>query len=209
MPILAIIGATGKLGGAVLDALLTYNLLPPSEIVATTSSDPSSPKAEKIRARGVTVRQATFEDPSSLERAFSDVKKLFLVSTPQIQMDFNDAPHGKGREAHHFAAIDAAVKAGVEHIYYSSLLFQDRSKSGVMVAHNRTEDYLRGLKRTKYTIIREGLYNESWPLYLGHYDFPDDDRNEIPVAGDGLITWTAIADLGLGNALVAVDDYDK
>lgn len=208
MPTLAIIGATGKLGGAVLDALLTYNLLSPSEIVVTTSSDPASPKAEKIRAQGVTVRQATFDDPSSLERAFSDVKKLFLVSTPQIQMDFNDAPHGRGREAHHFAAIDAAVKAGVKHVYYCSLLFQDNSKAGVMVAHNRTEDYLKGLRGIKYTIIREGLYNESWPLYFGHYDFPDDDREEILVAGDGPIAWTAIADLGLGNAMVAVDDHD-
>ncbi len=78
-----------------------------------------------------------------------------------------------------------------------------------MRAHLRTEEFLRGLEGEgmKFTILREGLYNESWPLYLGYYDVKGgDDRSEIILAGDGKISWTSIGDLGLGNALIIADE---
>lgn len=125
-------------------------------------------------------------------------------------MDYNNAPHGQGREAHHFVAIDAARKVGVKHIYYTSLAFRNPSKAGVMQAHIRTEAYLKSLTDVKYTIIREGLYNESWPLYFGYYyGLKDETRSEVLVAGDGEISWTAIADLGFATAKVlAGNDSD-
>jgi hypothetical protein len=134
------------------------------------------------------------------------IDRLFLVSTPAIAMDFNDAPLGKGREKQHFSAIDAAVKAGVKHIFYTSLAFKDGSQAGVMRAHFRTEDYLKRLQKEgvlDYSIIRMGLYNESWPLYLGHYNIKEkEEREEIVIAGDGPINWTSISDLGLATALI-------
>ena len=121
-------------------------------------------------------------------------------------MDFNDAPPGEGREKHHIAAIKATQKAGVEHVYYTSLAFTSDSGAGVMRAHLRTEEFLRSLEGMKYKIIREGLYNESWPLYLGYYyDLKGDDRKEILVAGDGPVSWTSIADLGYATALVLAE----
>ena len=87
-------------------------------------------------------------------------------------------------------------------MYYSSLAFANPSKSRVMKAHERTEEWLQ-ISGMKSTHIREGLYNESWPLYLGHYKMPDDKgRTKIPIAGDSKISWTSIADLGLTNALI-------
>ena len=71
-----------------------------------------------------------------------------------------------------------------------------------MVAHERTEEWLRGQSDVKWTILRQGLYNESWPLYLGHYRFPDDERTVFPVGGDSKISWTAISDLGLATAMM-------
>src|SRR5688572_20928077 len=109
---------------------------------------------------------------------------------------------GSGREKHHYVAIDAARKAGVRHLIYSSLAFQNPSKSGVMRAHIRTEAYLSSLTDVQVTVVREGLYNESWPLYLGYYDPTGDERGTVRLAGDGKICWTAIEDLGLGNALI-------
>lgn len=76
-------------------------------------------------------------------------------------MDFNNASRENGQGKHHFAAIHAAVTAGVGHIYYTSLAFGNRSQAGVMQAHLRTEAYLKSLKGVKYTVIREELYNES------------------------------------------------
>jgi len=122
-------------------------------------------------------------------------------------MDFNNAAYGSGREKHHFAAIDAAVEAVVKHIYYTSLAFANPSKAGVMVAHMRTEAYLKKVQEEKgvdFTVLREGLYNESWPLYFGHYDVGTDERSVVKVGGDSKISWTGIADLGLANALVLV-----
>ncbi|KAK0391259.1 hypothetical protein NLU13_0760 [Sarocladium strictum] len=199
---IGIVGASGKLGGATLSALLKYDLAAPASIVAITSSQPGSPKWCSFAEKGVAVRHGTFEDQSSLETALQGVDKFFLVSTPRIQLDFNDAPEGSGREKHHYVAIDAARKAGVRHIVYSSLAFRNPSKSGVMRAHIRTEAYLSSLTDVQVTIVREGLYNESWPLYLGYYDPAGDERETVWLAGDGMICWTAIEDLGLGNALI-------
>lgn len=121
-------------------------------------------------------------------------------------MDYNDAPLWAGREAHHRAAIDAAIKAGVKHVYYTSLAFANPSKAGVMRAHIRTEKYLHELAdhgRIDYTIIREGLYNESWPLYFGYYfGLQDEKRKEVVVAGDGPISWTAISDMAYATAKI-------
>ncbi|KAI9735344.1 MAG: hypothetical protein M1818_006539 [Claussenomyces sp. TS43310] len=117
-------------------------------------------------------------------------------------MDHGRAPSGKGRELHHINAIDAAQTAGVQHIYYTSLALGSKSKAGVMQAHLRTEAYLAGLQGINFTVIREGLYNESWLLYFGFYKLRVDDRHEIVVAGDGPINWTSLPDLGYVNAVV-------
>lgn len=201
---LAIIGASGKLGNATLKALLSENLIPATDIVACTSSQPSSATWLSLEHTGVQVRHANFDDPHSLEKALTGIGKLFLVSTPKIDLDFNDAPPGAGREKHHISAIEAAMAAGVKHIYYSSLAFGNPSRAGVMRAHIRTEAYLSDMSGPKYTVIREGLYNESWPLYLGYYDIKGDQRSDILIAGDCPISWTSISDLGLANALVLV-----
>ena len=208
---LALTGCTGKIGGAVLSALLSQNLISPSELVICTSSNTDGEQFSSLRQQGASVRNSNYDDPKSMVKAFSGCSKLFLVSTPKIELDFNNASHGSGREKQHFAAIDAAVKAGVKHVYYTSLAFGDDSEAGVMQAHLRTEAYLKSLKdKVQYTIIREGLYNESWPLYLGYYfDLMKEQREKVIVAADGPISWTSIADLGLATALVLVDETRK
>lgn len=199
---LAIIGASGKIGGATLDALLSYDLAAPESLVCLTSAHEGDAKRQILQSKGVAVRHATFDDPQTIETALHGCEKFFLVSSPRIEMDFGDATFGAGREKDHFAAIEAARRAGVKHIYYTSLAFANPSRSRVMEAHTRTEAYLREKWPGEWTIIREGLYNESWPLYLGHYDLGSDTREELVIAGDGPISWTSISDLGLGSALI-------
>ncbi|KAI1655709.1 NAD(P)-binding protein [Daldinia decipiens] len=236
MPTIAISGASGKLGGATLSALLAHNLIPASSIIALTSSPPNSSTFAALAATapGLQVRHASFEDLPSFEQALHGADRFFLVSTPHIQLDFDrlvqddekkekkwvEVPDGQGRERHHRTAIDAAVKAGVKHIFYSSLAFayspparsgKRTSKAAVMRAHLRTEAYLARLRDEgtleNVTVIREGLYAESWPLYLGYFA-PDGDGDdgrrevEVPLAGDGRASWTAIRDLGVANAVV-------
>ncbi|KAK5134647.1 hypothetical protein LTR08_006303 [Meristemomyces frigidus] len=199
---LAIIGASGKLGFATLTSLLEHNLIPANKVVCTTSSDSGAAKLAPAAEKGVHIRRVDWDsDRQTWQTALQGCDKLFLISSSRIDKDFNDAMPGNGREADHFKPLSVAKDAGVKHVYYSSLAFANPSKSRVMKAHERTEEWLN-VGTVNYTIIREGLYNESWPLYLGHYDVPGDDRSEVPVAGDCKINWTSIPDLGLANALV-------
>ncbi|KUJ09980.1 NAD(P)-binding protein [Mollisia scopiformis] len=203
---LALTSTTGKLGHATLSALLTHSLLPPSQLIILTSTPLTSPKLTPYRDLGIQTRPFNFSSPSP--SSFSGITKLFLVSTPEISLDFSDAAKG-GRESVHIATIRTAISAGVKEIVYTSLAFGDESEAGVMRAHLRTEEFLKSLKEkgeVEYTIIREGLYNESWPLYLGYFDVEGrDERSEIVVAGDGKVSWTGIADLGVGNAVILAD----
>lgn len=204
---LCIVGASGKLGTATLSALLDHKLIPPEEIVCTTSSQPGEVKLQTFKERGVKVRSANWDSQSSLLDAFQGCSRLFLISSSRISKDFGDrhvAP-GRGREADHFNALEAAKRAGIQHVYYTSLAFAKPSLSRVMTAHERTEDWLHAnAGDMKYTIIREGIYSESWPLYLGNFDLGHDSRATICLPGDGKISWTSIADLGLANALILV-----
>ena len=225
---IAILGASGKLGGATLSALLAHDLAPARSIVALTSAQPGSEKWAALAARfagAVEVRHARFEDGGTLERALRGVHTFFLVSTPDIALDFADdrgEPLGPGRDAHHRVAVDAARRAGVRRLVYSSLAFAfaagvgddvvgSESRAAVMRAHLRTEAYLRQVRGTEagaalgeVVAVREGLYSESWPLYLGYFARmgAEDDRTTVRLAGDGGVCWTAIPDLGVANAII-------
>ncbi|OWO99253.1 hypothetical protein B2J93_1141 [Marssonina coronariae] len=100
----------------------------------------------------------------------------------------------KAERKHTFGAIGAAVDTGVKYVYYTSLAFGPESGAGVMRAH---------------LLLGEGLYNESWPLYLGYFDPQRDERGEVLLAGEGKFSWTAIKDLGLGSALVLADGMEN
>lgn len=93
---LALTQPTGKLGSATLSALLTHSLLPPTSIVLSTSSSPDS--LSSYASRGIAIHQANYDDPVSLTAAWSGCTHLFLVSSPNISLDFHDAANGSGRE---------------------------------------------------------------------------------------------------------------
>nr|OQO30594.1 hypothetical protein B0A51_01221 [Rachicladosporium sp. CCFEE 5018] len=208
---LVIVGASGKLGFATLTSLLDHQLLASSQIAVTSSSTSGSSKLQPFTSQGVTLHNANWDDPiTHWTSVFKNADAIFLISSARIQKDFHDASPGHGREADHFKALEGAKAAGVKHIYYTSLAFANPSKSCVMTAHERTEAYLAEHWAGQYTIIREGLYSESWPLYFGHWDLQSDGkRSEVSTAGDGKISWTSIADLGLANALILAAPRDE
>ncbi|KAK3630888.1 hypothetical protein LTR56_017161 [Elasticomyces elasticus] len=184
---LAIIGASGKLGFATLTSLLDHNLIAPSNLILTTSSTTGEQKLQDAASKGAEIRHVNWDSPQpDWESALKGCDAVFLISSSRIEKDFHEAPAGKGREADHFKALEAARVVGVKHIYYASLAFANPSKSNVMTAHERTEAWLAENWKGGYTVIREGLYNESWPLYLGHFGLKDDDRTEVLVGGDRL-----------------------
>ena len=158
-------GTTGGLGSQILKYILSLNLIPPSQIIISLYNTSSAPTD---LPSGVQIRQGDFSRPESLDVAFAGAHTLLLVSYPSIAH--------KLRVDSHVNVIDAAKRAGIKRIYYTSLAFADGSVSSVMQAHLDTEAYLKqsGLA---YTIVREGIYAESYPLYLGKFMriVPDDD----------------------------------
>ena len=130
------------------------------------------------------VRRCDYDDPASLDGAFAGADRLLLVSASGIGHE--------ERAGRHRNAIDAAVRAGVGRVYYTSLLPGDGSVAYVMKAHLDTEAYL-GASGLNYTVLRNGAYAEAWALYLG-------ESGEVAVPADGPVSWVSRDDLAEGIA---------
>ncbi|KAJ3036769.1 hypothetical protein HK097_003741 [Rhizophlyctis rosea] len=197
-------GATGNLGSRILHHLLTTLSLDPSQLIITTSNL-DSPKITALKQSHPTlqIRHADFLNPSTLPPAFESGTKLILISYPGID---------DNRSLAHKNVITAAQQSPtITQIYYTSLAFLSPTKSHVMLAHIGTEEILTALPTTseklKYTIIREGIYNESFPLYIGFYS-PGDTSVSLAV-GDGAISFASRDELGEATARIVLSDSDK
>lgn len=154
---LLITGASGQLGRLVLDTLLASGKVAPSSIIATTRD---TSKLSDYAAKGVSVRAADFDDPASLDAAFSGASKVLIISTDAL-----DKP-GK-RLAQHKAAVAAAQKAGAKHILYTSMPQPDNSLVTFAPDHLGTEEAIKATG-IAYTILRDGWYAENLFMSLPH-----------------------------------------
>lgn len=140
---IAITGASGQLGRLVADQVLTT--VDPAEVVLLTR-DPA--KLADYAERGADVRAADFSKPDELVEAFAGVERVLLISTDAVG----------ARVEGHLAAIDAAVKAGVRHLAYTSVSGPTADNpAGVVADHAATEDALRESGLT-WTMLRNNLY---------------------------------------------------
>lgn len=196
-PRVVLTGTTGGLGSAVLKHIL--KLVDPDSLIISLYN-PSKAPALAAEHR-LDVRKGDYSDPKSLDTAFAGADILLLVSYPSIAYEL--------RVKSHTSAIDAAKRVGIKHIFYTSLAFagppsSSESVAAVMRAHIDTEAYLKQSGIT-YTIIREGIYSESYPLYLGFFD-PASSVEEIaiPDDGNGGIAWACRDELGEATARLLV-----
>ncbi|MEU9101271.1 SDR family oxidoreductase [Streptomyces sp. NPDC048361] len=157
MPIV-ITGASGHLGRLVVDQLLTAGT-PPAQIVATGRD---IDKLADLARSGVTVRRADFADPSTLDEAFTGADTMLLVSTTTIGERFDNARN----------AIDAAARAGVSRIAYTSIVNASTAQMTLADEHRRTEDYVRE-NSSAFVILRNGWYLENYtdqlPMVTQHH----------------------------------------
>jgi uncharacterized protein YbjT (DUF2867 family) len=105
----AVTGATGTQGGATARALTAAG----HHVRALTRR----PAAAELDAEIVA---ADFDDPASLDRAFDGADAVFLVTTP-----FGTDLDTEIRQG--VTAVDAAVRAGVGHIVFTSATNADRA----------------------------------------------------------------------------------
>ncbi len=144
---IVVTGATGQLGRLAVEALLARGVAP-SQITATGRD---TTKLADFAARGVVVKKADFENAASLDAAFAGADRLLIVSTNEI---------GK-RAAQHRNAIDAAKRAGVKLVAYTSIANADHSDVIFGPEHRDTEQYLvaSGLP---YVLLRNSWYFENY-----------------------------------------------
>jgi NAD(P)H dehydrogenase (quinone) len=143
-------GAAGHLGQRVVAHLIeSFNVAPASIVAATRAPE----KLAALAALGVTVRRADFEDPASLAAALAGVDRMLLISTDSL-----DRPGH--RLSQHKAALEAARKAGVKHVVYTSMIKPDDSRVVFAPDHLGTEHALiaSGLS---WTILRNAWYMEN------------------------------------------------
>lgn len=140
-----ITGASGALGRLVTDGLL--NVLDPADVVLTTRNPDA---LSEFTRRGARVRHADFGDPATLLDAFTGVDRLLVISADNVG----------GRVAGHLAAIDAAKRAGVSHVMYTSVPHPGPENPALVVAdHRATEDALRS-SGLQWTALRNNVYAE-------------------------------------------------
>ena len=116
-PRILVTGASGQLGSLVIDHLLKNTSAEQIAAIVRTRS-----KADGLLARGISVFEADYTKPKTLDSAFVGVDRLLLISSNEL---------GGGRFPHHRNVIEAAKRAGVKLLAYTSLLHADVSPLGL------------------------------------------------------------------------------
>lgn len=185
-------GATGKLGSKIVDVLLKS--VPASEL-AVSVRNPE--KAEALKAKGVDVRHGDFDKPDTLDEAFKGVERLLIISADGD----NDT-----RIRQHANAVEAAERAGVSFIAYTSLADATESQNLMAPPHVETEG---AIERTgiPHAFLRNNWYLEN---ELGSIQGVLAGAPWVTAARDGKVGWALQEDYAeaIANVLMA-DDFEQ
>ncbi|GAB88871.1 NmrA family NAD(P)-binding protein [Gordonia rhizosphera] len=143
----AVTGATGGFGSAAVTALISRGVTP-ADIVAVVRN---AEKAAALRAAGVQVRVADYRHASAFEQALAGVDRLLLVSGNEFGQ----------RLSQHTNVVEAAQKAGVGLIAYTSILRADNSPLALATEHIATEKVLAD-SGIPVILLRNGWYSENY-----------------------------------------------
>jgi NAD(P)H dehydrogenase (quinone) len=177
-------GASGQLGRLVVDSLIARGV-DPATILATGRRQEALAALER---RGVPTAVADFSAPESLDAVLKSGDTVLLISGSEVGQ----------RVPQHRNVIDAAVRAGVERIVYTSAPHATTSALILAPEHKATEEYLAG-SGLATTILRNGWYTENYVPTLtqaaGTGEF-------IGSAGEGRVSSASRADYADAAAAV-------
>ncbi|UKM65815.1 SDR family oxidoreductase [Flavobacteriaceae bacterium GSB9] len=182
---IGITGATGQLGTLVLEQLKKKTDL--SNLVALVRSP------EKVE--GIEARAFDYEKANDLPGALKGIDTLLLISGNEI---------GK-RASQHKNVIEAAKKADVQWIVYTSLLRADTSTISLAGEHLTTEKLLKD-SGIPYTLLRNGWYSEN---YTGSVAGAVEAGAFIGSAEQGKISSASRKDFAEAAAVVLTDEKHK
>ncbi|MFC7000008.1 SDR family oxidoreductase [Rufibacter roseus] len=145
---IGITGATGQLGRIVVDKL--KEKVSSENIVALVRAP------EKASDLGVEAREADYSQPDTLQSALTGVDSLLLISSSEVGQ----------RATQHKNVIEAAKKAGVKWIVYTSILHADTTDISLADEHKATEAALQD-SGIPFTLLRNGWYTENYTGSIG------------------------------------------
>lgn len=186
---LLVTGASGHLGRLVVEELAKTT----GHVIIAGTRTP-----EKLAARsGIEVRRADFDDAASLDVAFAGVDRLLIISTDALGV-----PMKRARQ--HGVAIDAAKRAGVKHIVYTSAPKADTSPLVLAPDHKATEEALSA-SGLGYTVLRHNWYAQA---LLGSLPAAIASGRLYTAAGDGRIAYVAREDCALADAAALASGFE-
>lgn len=175
-----ITGATGQLGRRVVEKLKERTGA--NQLVALVRSP------EKAAGLGIAVKAFDYTRPETLAEGLKGIDHLLLISGNEIGQ----------RKVQHQNIIEAAQKAGVKWIVYTSLLHADTSSLSLAGEHLETEKLLAA-SGIPYTILRNGWYTEN---YTGSVTGALQAGAFAGSAGDGKISSATREDFAEAAAVV-------
>ena len=145
-------GATGRQGGAVI-----RHVLPKAWRLRALTRNPASHAAKELARQGVEVVQGDLEDQPSLERACRGVYGVYSVQDFWSVGTKREVQQGKN-------LADAAKKAGVQHLVYSSVGGAERN-TGIPHWESKweIEEHIRHLALPA-TIFRPASFMETYHI---------------------------------------------
>lgn len=186
-----ITGATGKLGRTVVEHLATKT--GPDRVAALVRDED---KAADFEEKGVKLYVGSYDDRASLDRTMQGVEKVLLISGTE-----------KDRVQQHRNVVDAAKRAGVQLLAYTSRVVKDQDVSNpLMAVHFETEDYIKS-SGLEYALLWNALYMDVIPLYVGGEKVFETGIH-LP-AGDGKVSFALRSELGEATANLLAEEGPK
>lgn len=187
-------GVGGNLGSKTAEILLKK--YPHDHLIFTS---PLAEKLEKYAAMGVDTRVADFNKAESLSDVFKDVDVMILISMPFV---------GQKRREAHKNALDAAVKAGVKKIVYTSVVGAGHKDIDAYEVNDHVwfEKYIQS-QPIHYLLMRNSQYAEA--MINGYLFAHENGTNTIANnMGDGKMALISRKDCAKAAAFAAMSDWE-
>jgi uncharacterized protein YbjT (DUF2867 family) len=199
--VIAVIGATGSQGGGLVRAILDD--LTGGFACRAITRNPSSDKAQALKAEGAEVVKADLDDVASLEKAFAGAYGAYCVT------NFWEHFSAEKEKVQAKNMADAARKAGLKHVIWSTLedtrklmapgdkrmpFLQEKYRVPHFDAKAEADAYFAGLPVTY--LVTSFYWDNLYTFGLGPKKAEDGSYNWVFPMGDKKLAGIASEDIG-------------
>lgn len=189
MTTIAVTGATGRLGGRIIEQLLETGVVAADIAPLVRTHDKGAP----WRERGMDVRVGSYDDPVALAAALTGVDKVVLVPSPSLD--------NAVRIHQQHQAVRALYALGVSHLVYVGLADPERRPFGLEDVDLATEHIIRAVE-LPFTFMRNSVYMDELGPEL---KVAAQTGELVSATGNRPLNWVILDDLATAIATVLVE----